>query len=480
MWDKLQAFKARLSDPSNSFLSKRNVIALLLLGIGVLSVPLGVDLVQTQTSLRSQAAGEGVYRTNTDRGIKTIAQMKSELTAAGYDSRGSQYSTYGKSLNDHTNADIFHAYLQAGRPNNTIECIVNVGDLNNMSPTEQPFVVGQPVIVSVMQKPGQPDNGCYYGEINVIDYTNSGDPTSGNRVCAASGFRGNDYSPDRVKDCHYSPTRIGVNKLSVYYGGHSGSSRMVDANGDGVAEEIGCSDEPKMATCEFVAVAGTGSSSSGGASFPIDSTPQSGARGSATCSNQTANLNWSGFTAPSGASITNYTLRVNKAPFREWTPNETCSETTATNADCMMQVGTVLSKNIKLSDGAYGFSIQPGFTKGTALSVGPQVNMSEFTCGATGSTAGQAPQPPTALRAVSVCDSSGSITLRWKRGEGATSYKVLVDGQEVQATVPSDPLVRPYAAFRTQRGQTYTWTVQSVNSSGTSSPVTGNQFSCNT
>jgi hypothetical protein len=56
MSDKLTNFFNKLSTSLPEFASKKNVAGLLVLGIAVLSIPIGVELVQTQQTLRSQAA----------------------------------------------------------------------------------------------------------------------------------------------------------------------------------------------------------------------------------------------------------------------------------------------------------------------------------------------------------------------------------------------------------------------------------------
>lgn len=89
-----------------------------------------------------------------------------------------------------------------------------------------------------------------------------------------------------------------------------------------------------------------------------------------------------------------------------------------------------------------------------------------------------APQPPTSLRASGFCSAAGDVTLRWRKGTGATSYNVLVGTTEVAAVIPTNSTIRPYAIFRATRGLSYNWSVQSVNSTGVSREVAGETFRC--
>lgn len=544
MWDKLTWFKNKLANSTDGPFSKRNIVALLLIGIGVLSVPLGVDLVQTQTNLRSQAADYSAEQirqcneqiVNERNGIPIVpVQCKNDAEIDTDDPNNSvctwmgwktydELRDYMKQQNwvapDNKNCSVLKAFN--GQKLNRGQCVARVQEEyrgSGATASLDPWVKDKTMSLVVAK-----DRGFKVGALNDKGYGDFG--------IDAATLTLNTPDGQHIllqNEQLYKPTRTGTYTLVASGGDKNGVRCAVEAtvkvtnqcaswcsqclvksqgpaflvtyreggwtdtsctNYDAMVNDWCTSAGPadcqrmKTTTCASECRPGVvppqdDSSGIGGAALPSDSTPQTGARGSATCSNQTANLSWSGFTAPAGQTITNYTLRLNKSPF-DWAPEETCSETAATRGDCTLQAGSVTTKNLKLSDGTYGFSVQPGFSNGA---VGQTVNLPEFSCGTgmTGTAVGSstAPQPPTALRASSVC-SNGQMTLRWKRADGATGYLVKVNGTEVKASIPADPLIRPYAVFKTQKGQVYDWTVQSVNSAGPSPVVTGNPFSCNT
>src|SRR3989344_1435626 len=255
MWDKFRQ------------LSKRNIIALLLVGIGILSLPLGVDLVQQQQNLTSKATGAGENaKYNTNRGVKTVAEMKAEL-------RMNTINPTGWAARK-----VFNVYMQAGRPDHTVDIVTNVGNLEDMPATIVPPVVNQGVVVSVMQKPQQPNNQfCDYTFLNVHEMVNG---QLGPVLCKADGFNA-ELAPDNsglVADCNFTPTRVGRYKLRVYMPGHTDPT---------------CSQSDVESFYEFDVLA----------SAPSTSVPQPNATGTASCTNNSAVLNWSGFVAPTGATI---------------------------------------------------------------------------------------------------------------------------------------------------------------------------------
>lgn len=70
---------------------------------------------------------------------------------------------------------------------------------------------------------------------------------------------------------------------------------------------------------------------------------------------------------------TNYTIRINRAPFEIWAPGE------GNSGDLVVQTATNENGYIRLSlSYSYGFSVQPGWAHDS--SVGESVNGNEFTC----------------------------------------------------------------------------------------------------
>ena len=101
--------------------NKKQVITLLIIGITVLSIHVGLQLSQRQQTLKSRATGVGdSAKYNTNRGVKTVAEMKAEL-------RINTINPTGWSARK-----VFNVYMQAGRPNHTVDIVTNLGQLENM------------------------------------------------------------------------------------------------------------------------------------------------------------------------------------------------------------------------------------------------------------------------------------------------------------------------------------------------------------
>jgi hypothetical protein len=133
---------------SNLTSNKRRLITVLVIAIGVLAIPVGLQLVQQQQIFRSQAAGDdAAYRTPSDKGdaVKTVSQMRTEMQNAGW--AGQDLSRPPKEL--------FYLYIRngvTGPGNRSMRCTVNKGDLSNMTSQVQAINPGDQVVISVVQK----------------------------------------------------------------------------------------------------------------------------------------------------------------------------------------------------------------------------------------------------------------------------------------------------------------------------------------
>lgn len=146
--------REKLSNPSsisyiNAFFNKKGIASLLVFGITVLSIPIGVELVQKQQILHSRANSSpevGVYRVKEDNdrytSYKTLAEMRKELAAAGWPNQDTQRPP----------KEVFYLYTRNGPEGRNMKCVVNKGDLSNMLPQVQVINPGDRVNITVVQK----------------------------------------------------------------------------------------------------------------------------------------------------------------------------------------------------------------------------------------------------------------------------------------------------------------------------------------
>ncbi len=98
-------------------------------------------------------------------------------------------------------------------------------------------------------------------------------------------------------------------------------------------------------------------------------TPPSGGSGSCVPGGA-ANFSWSPG-SKTGVNVINYTLRINKAPGEQWTPN-------SGSGDIAVEVGNATSRSVQLTPGDYpDWTVQAGFSDG---STSDQAHFGAFVC----------------------------------------------------------------------------------------------------
>lgn len=522
MWDKITALKNKILDPNSQLLVKRNIIALLLVGIGVLSIPLGVDLVNQQQTLRSRASSDdAIYRVSSDRegSYKTLSQMRTELQAAGWP---------GQDINRPAK-ELFYLYTRNG-PARTMRCAVNKGDLSNMPSQIQSINVGDRVVITVVQKwedePSKtwPDGKVDHYQWNCnewypnVKFINNTTGHSFDNLCSGPvngrGWENKTYEghfnqerPDeqhpelystfapleQVKSCTATVPEAGDYTVEIFY---TDRSDRLDQQADR-ATNPGCNTNGKVKSfCGFQTGVGSGGTGTGtgtggtgtgggtGGGAGVTPTPgvittlppaqqpttlpaPTGLIASCSTDNSRVNIAWNQVDGVKG-----YRVRLDKnpgnSPFLKPEggvgDGDFLNEQVASNS---IDLNITPSSPYKFWMHAYNDNVANG-------PVSENIN---FTCpGGVGTTPGD----PSSLRVSSVCDANNKIRLGWKAGTAATSYVVKVDGVTVpNVVIPSNLSARPYVVFSAQRGRAYSWSVQSINSSAQSSIVSGNSFSCN-
>ncbi len=267
--------------------NRKSVAGILVLGILVLSVLIGVRLLENTQIFRSRASGGDEALYNTNRGPKTLGQMKAELDTACFPNgcspaQKTQNRAFVATLSPF---DIFKAYMQAG-PTPVFACVVNMGDPNNMPTQLITPELGQEVRVAIARK--LEDKRCNqwwssptfthlgtgktYG-VNAEENPNPGHVCRNGRNAKANqgwlgsvGYEGAGpwYDPfdwkQTVNDCFFEPPEAGDWRVNLFY--FRGNN---------------CEAKPLETSCTFKVVpAGQGGTTSGGGTTTAPSSNRAG------------------------------------------------------------------------------------------------------------------------------------------------------------------------------------------------------------